>query len=1198
VPGEGGENRCGTGEIQAQVPELLRPLVPSLEALWNRAQPRVMRSPSPWIQAVALGLVAPWVAWADPSDALVAAAPAPDALAALPRLRVAPGLKVSLWAGEPLIRDVTSVSFDAQGHAYVVESGRRRTSVFDVRGLGPWLEDDFAFRTTGDRAKFLRRVLDPADPRYSVFLAAVTKAGKGGFQDFNGDGRIDWKDLEVESERIRFVADEDGDGTADHARTFADGFRTSISGVAAGVLAEGTNVWFTCIPDLWRFPAGDFRFATGTNAVSAPVAALKDTHRILTGFGVHIAFGGHDLHGLIKGPDGRIYFSIADRGSSVTNREGRVVSLPDSGGVFRCEPDGSDFQIVARGLRNPQELAFDSLGNLWTADNNGDGGDKARWTLVLEGADYGWTIGWQWLPKMGAWNSERLWHTAASNSAAYIVPPVAHVGHGPAGIAYYPGTGLGDRFRDHFFYADFPGGIRTFRVEPVGAFFRVVGGGAWMEDNASANLTGKVLWDLSPVDVTFPPFGGVIVADWVQGWDKTGKGRLWHVTDPALVRDPRIADVRRRLAEGMSGRPDRELLALLGHPDQRVRLEAQWELAGRGPGGFQRLRRLALEKGPTLPRIHALWAMEQMIRRDRPGTLREKVSGLKALLRDPDAEVRAQVVPLLLSAPEKSVQAAAWALLSDPFPRVRFAAAMAVARLPDPRTSAVKDPSGPLFRLLESESGGDPALRHAGVMALAALGRRGALHWSASSDVPSVTTRLVEVLVLRALLDGRVPTPESARPEWAGRLVERLQDAAPEVVLEAARALHDLPVPEAFPALVARLDPGTALDLGPDSLWPARLGYTRAEWRAWTSRRALNARFRLGGESNAVALAAFASRVDAPESVRAEALDALGEWGSPPPRDRIVGLYRPLPSRDDLPARRALAGALEALNRPGTPPGVLVAALKAGERLAPAGFDTVLSGAAVHSDPAVRKEALRIRDSARSETLEVLVARLETGSIRDRQGAFSRLAQSPHPSVPAVLGDWLDRLTAGRVAADLQADVLDAARRVSPSDSLTPQWSRWTRSLASGDPLAAFRSALQGGDAANGRRLFAEKPDWGCQRCHKLQGEGGDVGPGLTGIGRLRGRESVLRSILNPNAEIAPGFESVVVEKVDGTTVTGILKQESATALGIQTPEEGLIQVPKSGIRARERGPSAMPDGLAELMTLRELRDLVEALSE
>ena len=1172
--------------------------VDPLEAAWIRAQPRVMRSPFHWIQAVALGLVAPWVARADPSDAIVAATPAPDALAALPRLRIAPGLKVSLWAGEPLVRDVTSVSFDSQGHAYVVESGRRRTSVFDVRGLGPWLEDDFAFRTTGDRAEFLRRVLDPADPRYSAFLAAVTKAGKGGFQDFNADGRIDWKDLEVESERIRFVTDEDGDGTADHARTFADGFRSSISGVAAGVLAEGTNVWFTCIPDLWRFPAGDFRFATGTNVVSTAEATLKDTHRILTGFGVHIAFGGHDLHGLIKGPDGRIYFSIADRGSSVTNREGRVVSLPDSGGVFRCEPDGSDFQIVARGLRNPQELAFDCWGNLWTGDNNGDGGDKARWTLVLEGADYGWTIGWQWLPKMGAWNSERLWHTAPSNSAAYIVPPVAHVGHGPAGIAYYPGTGLGDRFRDHFFYADFPGGIRTFRVEPVGAFFQVVGGGAWMEDNASANLTGKLLWDLSPVDVTFPPFGGVMVADWVQGWDKTGKGRLWHVTDPRLAGDPSIAEVRRLLSEGMGRRPDRELLSLLGHPDQRVRLEAQWEFAGRGPGGFQRLRRLALGKGPAIPRIHALWAVEQMIRRDRAGMLREKVSGLKALLRDPDPEVRAQAVPMLLSAPEKAVQAAAWALLSDSSPRVRFATAMAVARLRDPRTLAVKDPSGTLFRLLESESGGDPALRHAGVMALSALGRQGALHWSGPSDAPSVTTRLAEVLVLRALLDGRVPTPESARPELAGRLVERLQDAAPEIVLEAARAIHDLPVLEAFPALAARMGPGTALDLGPDSPWPARLGYTRAEWLVWTSRRALNARVRLGGESNAVALAAFASRPDAPETVRAEALEALGEWGSPPTRDRIVGLYRPIPSREELPARRALEGALKALTRPGTPPGVLVAALKAGERLAPAGFEAVLSGAATHSDPAVRKEASRIRDSVRSETFEVLTSRLESGSIRDRQGAFSRLAQSSHPAVPKVLGDWLDQLIAGRVEADLQADVLDAARRVSSSASLTNQLARWIQSLPAGDPLAASRPALHGGDAANGRRLFAEKADWGCQRCHKLHGEGGDVGPELNGIGRLRGRESVLRSILNPNAEIAPGFESVVVETVGGTTVAGILKQESPTALGIQTPEEGLIQVSKSGIRTRERGPSAMPDGLGELMTLRELRDLVEALSE
>jgi quinoprotein glucose dehydrogenase len=285
---------------------------------------------------------------------------------------------------------------------------------------------------------------------------------------------------------------------------------------------------------------------------------------------------GHDLHGLTRGPDGRIYLSFGDRGLCLTNREGVVINLPDTGGVLRCEPDGRRLELFCFGLRNPQELAFDDDGQLWTADNNGDGGDKARWTLVLPGSEHGWTIGWQWLPKMGAWNSERLWHTQPSNTALFLLPPVAHIGHGPAGIAYYPGTGLGDRFKGSFFYADFPGGVRHFRVEPVGAFYRIPDAGPWMENNKSDDMQGKLLWDLYPVDVAFPPGGGVVVADWIEGWEKTGKGRLWHVVDPALAGDARIAEVGRLLGEGMARRPEKELATLLGHRDQRIRLEAQW----------------------------------------------------------------------------------------------------------------------------------------------------------------------------------------------------------------------------------------------------------------------------------------------------------------------------------------------------------------------------------------------------------------------------------------------------------------------------------------------------------------------------------------------------------------------------------------------------------------------------------------------
>src|SRR6185436_15971892 len=86
------------------------------------------------------------------------------------------------------------------------------------------------------------------------------------------------------------------------------------------------------------------------------------------------------------------------------------LSNPDSGAVFRVWPDGSGLELFAKGLRNPQSLAFNDVGDLFTCDNNADGGDKARWIHVVEGADYGWRIGWQFLPKLGAWNSEGMWH--------------------------------------------------------------------------------------------------------------------------------------------------------------------------------------------------------------------------------------------------------------------------------------------------------------------------------------------------------------------------------------------------------------------------------------------------------------------------------------------------------------------------------------------------------------------------------------------------------------------------------------------------------------------------------------------------------------------------------------------------------------------------------------------------------------------
>ena len=188
----------------------------------------------------------------------------------------------------------------------------------------------------------------------------------------------------------------------------------------------------------------------------------------------------------------------------------------------------------------------------------------------------------------------------------------------------------------------------------------------------------------------------------------------------------------------------------------------------------------------------------------------------------------------------------------------------------------------------------------------------------------------------------------------------------------------------------------------------------------------------------------------------------------------------------------------------------------------------------------------------------------------------------------------MERLLAGKLSLELQLDVLEAAGQ---RPSLKPLVTRYNDGLDRKGLLAPFRETLAGGNAAAGRKIFIERADVSCVRCHKIGNDGGDVGPNLAGIGQRQVREYLLESLVAPNAKIAPGFEGVTLTMKNGTLHAGSVKQETNDELVLNSPEEGVLTLRKSDIIDRQRGLSGMPEGLGQTLSKRDLRDLIEFLT-
>jgi putative heme-binding domain-containing protein len=143
------------------------------------------------------------------------------------------------------------------------------------------------------------------------------------------------------------------------------------------------------------------------------------------------------------------------------------------------------------------------------------------------------------------------------------------------------------------------------------------------------------------------------------------------------------------------------------------------------------------------------------------------------------------------------------------------------------------------------------------------------------------------------------------------------------------------------------------------------------------------------------------------------------------------------------------------------------------------------------------------------------------------------------------------------------------------------------------DVVERFRGALSVvGSPARGRDLFRER----CTGCHRLQGEGFIVGPNLSDI-KIQGRAKILSSIVQPNAEITPGFSTSVLESRHGDNLVGIITEANSVALSVNEPAKGQESWPRTNIQVTRAEPwSLMPEGLEEGMTTQNMADLLEYL--
>jgi len=238
-------------------------------------------------------------------------------------------------------------------------------------------------------------------------------------------------------------------------------------------------------------------------------------------------------------------------------------------------------------------------------------------------------------------------------------------------------------------------------------------------------------------------------------------------------------------------------------------------------------------------------------------------------------------------------------------------------------------------------------------------------------------------------------------------------------------------------------------------------------------------------------------------------------------------------------------------------------------------------------------QALGNSGSKDAVPLLVPIVRNEQADLALRRGAVRGLAKT-EPGATAVV----------QLARDQQLS--DELKTTASLELSKARWENIRNDAAKLLPLPAGQNnhplpplvelIRRKGNIENGIRVF-NTATTACASCHKVKGQGTEVGPDLSEIGSKLAKEALYESIIDPSAGISFGYEAHQVELKSGEEAYGLIVSETADALAIKSSTGVVTRYKKADIKSRQQMKlSIMPAGLVQAMSPDDLVDLVEYL--